>query len=327
MRVLLITPNFFEYPKIICKELNDLGYEVDWFDDRPSTKGIIKAIIRINKNLIQNYIQKYFNEIMVTVNNRKYDFFLLISGQSLSFDESMISEIRKAQPQATFILYQWDSQKNFPYIQRMQKYFDKCYSFDKQDVATSNKLSFLPLFYSKRYENIGKCKSEKCKYDFCFIGTAHPQKYKFIKLISEQLKDIFPNQFIYFYFPSHLVYFYRKIKNREFKKAKYNEFHFEPLNGDEMDQIFINSNCVLDSSQEGQIGLTMRVFEALGAKKKLITTNSDIVNYDFYKEENIYVYNGRIDLNSPFFTKPYSDIDSTIYQKYSLKNWLVTLLK
>ena len=35
MRVLLITPNFFEYPKIICKELNDLGYEVDPLPETP----------------------------------------------------------------------------------------------------------------------------------------------------------------------------------------------------------------------------------------------------------------------------------------------------
>ena len=69
-----------------------------------------------------------------------------------------------------------------------------------------------------------------------------------------------------------------------------------------MNFIYSNSRCVLDSAQEGQMGLTIRVLEALGAKKKLITTNEDIVNYDFYNEENIYVYDGKtFDFNSPFF--------------------------
>ena len=72
------------------------------------------------------------------------------------------------------------------------------------------------------------------------------------------------------------------------------EFHYVPINGEEMNQLFLNSRCILDSPQAGQLGLTIRVLEALGAKKKLITTNKDIKNYDFYKEENIYEVRGGI---------------------------------
>lgn len=326
MKVLLITPNFFDYPKIICDELIRMGYEVDWFDDRPSTKGIIKAIIRIKKSVIQVYIKKYFNKIMETLNKNKYDIFLLISGQSLSFSEDMILKIKQSQPQAKFILYQWDSLRNFPYIERMQKYFDKCYSFDKEDVKNSDVLELLPLFYCNQYEVIGNQKKINFKYDLCFIGTAHPKKYKFVKKVTAQLKDIYPNQFIYFFFPSLLVFFYRKLRNPELRKAKYSEFYFNPLKGKEIDKVFIESRCVLDSAQDGQIGLTMRVFEALGAKRKLITTNADIVNYDFYRDENIYVYEGKIDMELPFFTKPYMEIESQIYEKYSLRNWLNTMI-
>ena len=78
----------------------------------------------------------------------------------------------------------------------------------------------------------------------------------------------------------------------------------------------------MDSAQEGQNGLTIRVIEALGAKKKIITTNQDIVNYDFYCPENIYIYNGKINLDSIFFHSDYKIIDEKIYNKYSLSNWL-----
>ena len=50
-----------------------------------------------------------------------------------------------------------------------------------------------------------------------------------------------------------------------------------------MDEIVTNSKCVLDSAQANQNGLTIRVIEMLGAKKKIITTNEDVVNYDFYR--------------------------------------------
>lgn len=327
MKLLLIMPRFFNYPELITEELENMGYEVDFFDDRPSTNALVKAAIRINKNMIGRYIKQYFEVMMETVRNKEYDVVFLISGQSLSFSEEMISEIKKSQDNAKFFLYQWDSQTNFPYIKEVQKYFDKCYSFDRNDVKKTPNLTFLPLFYSKIYENIGSRNCKEYKYDFCFVGTAHPKKYKFIKMMSEQLKTVYPKQFIYFFFPSPIVYFYRKFMNKELRKAKYREFHYEPLKGKEMNDVYETSRCVLDSAQEGQLGLTIRVLEALGAKKKLITTNEDIVNYDFYRPENIYVYKGKIDLNHIFFTDEYKNIDSTIYEKYSLKSWLKKILE
>lgn len=326
MKILLIMPNFFDYPQLIIDELVSMGYEVDFFDDRPSTNAFVKAIIRIHKNLISFYIKKYFDSMMNTVKTKKYDYVFLISGQSLSFSENMIKQIKHCQPQAEFVLYQWDSQLNFPYIKNVQKYFDRCYSFDKRDIEESSFLKFLPLFYSKKYEEIGKKSNTRYKFDFCFVGTAHPKKYKFIKKISEQLKSVYPNQFIYFFFYSPILYFYRKIKNIEFKKAKFNEFHYVPLKGKELNDIYCASKCVLDSPQDGQNGLTIRVLEALGAKKKLITTNEDVVNYDFYRPENIYVYSDKIDLNNIFFKTDYIDIDKEVYNKYSLKNWLKEIL-
>ena len=327
MNLLLIMPNFFEYPQIIKEELEDMGYDVDFFDDRPSTNAWVKAAIRVNPRLIKTYIKQYFEKMMLTVSNKVYDIVFLISGQSLSFDADMIAKVKESQPNAKFILYQWDSLKNFPHIGTVWKYFDKRYSFDKSDCNANPGLFFLPLFYSRKYEELGTTKDMYFKYDFCFVGTAHPKKYKFINMMSAQLKSIYPKRYIYFFFPSPIVYFYRKFKNPELKKAHYKEFHYKPLSGDEVYKIFADSRCVLDSPQDGQLGLTIRVFEALGAKKKLITTNEDVKNYDFYMPENIYVYDGDIDFEHVFFKNPYKEIERNIYEKYSLRNWLKELIK
>lgn len=327
MKLLLIMPKFFNYPELITEELNRMGYEVDFFDDRPSTNAWVKAVIRINKKLIQTYIERYFDEIMKTVTSKKYDVVFLISGQSLSFSEDMIAQIKECQSQAKFVLYQWDSQTNFPYIKKVQHFFDKCYSFDRRDIEETPILKFLPLFYSRIYENLGAKNNKDFKYDFCFVGTAHPKKYKFINMMSDQLRGVYPKQFIYYFFPSPIVYFYRKVMNKELRKAKYSEFHFKPLNGQEMNDVYETSRCVLDSAQDGQLGLTIRVLEALGAKKKLITTNEDIVNYDFYRPENIYLYEGWIDLGNVFFKEEYKEVDKNIYEKYSLRSWLKEIVE
>ena len=100
-------------------------------------------------------------------------------------------------------------------------------------------------------------------------GEAVPLRIKLQEVkVSLQLK--LEGFYIYFFFPSRIVYFYRKIRNKELHKAKYNEFNFQPLKGEKMNEIYEKSRCVLDSAQDGQIGLTIRVIEALGAKKRTI---------------------------------------------------------
>lgn len=325
-RILLIMPNFFNYPTIISRSLKNKGYEVDVFDDRPSTNPWVKAAVRFNKNLIKKYIKNYFKKVLQLTNDNQYKYVLLISGQSLSFDESMIKILRKKHKEATFILYQWDSMSNFPYIARMHKYFDRLYTFDREDAKNYEQLTFLPLFYSDQYKKIAESNSP-IKYDTFFVGTAHPKKYYFIKKMTAQLSKVYKNQYIYYFFPSRLVYWYRKCFNIELRHAKMKEFHFQPLNDNKINKLMSESKIVLDSPQSGQTGLTIRVIETLGSKKKLITTNSDIKNYDFYNPQNIYVYDGRFDFNSTFFKEPYKELDKDIYHKYSLDNWLHVLLR
>lgn len=324
MKILLITPNFFDYPKIICDELKRMGHEIDWYDDRPSTSSIMKAIIRINKKYVNKIIDRYSNNILEEIKDKKYDKIFIISGQSFSFNESMMKRLKESQKSAEFILYQWDSLKNFSYIKTMHSYFDRIFSFDKDDVAENPELEFLPLFFSRQYEELGKKKDYQ--YDFSFIGTAHPKKYKYVKKISNVLQEKFDKQYIFFYFPSKLVYIYRKIKNIEFQNAKYSEFNFKALSSSEIINIIENSKCILDSAQDGQRGLTIRVIEMLGAKRKIITTNEDVVNYDFYRPENIYVYNEEFDFESVFFKEEYVDVEKEVYEKYTLRNWLKKVL-
>lgn len=323
-RILLIMPNFFNYPDTIRTALEKKGYSVDLFDDRPSTNPWVKAAVRFKRDFIERYIEKYFSDIMKLVSLRDYKYVILISGQSLSFTENMFIRLKENQKDAKFILYQWDSLKNFPYIKKMYKFFDRIYTFDKGDAQKEN-IIFLPLFYSEKYSEIARI-NKAIKYDTLFVGTAHPQKYKFINQMVQKLAVKYKKQYIYFFFPSRLVYIYRKLFNPEFKKAHLREFHFKPLNDKEIDKLFSESSIILDAPQKGQSGLTIRVIEALGAKKKIITTNSDVINYDFYRPENIYVYNGKFNFNAPFFKCNYYDISKNIYEKYTLNNWLNIIL-
>ena len=66
----------------------------------------------------------------------------------------------------------------------------------------------------------------------------------------------------------------------------------------------------------------------MGYKKKLITTNPDVVNYDFYNPNNIMVVNEQnFETIRDFLSTPYEDISKELYDKYTIDGWLHKILK
>ena len=63
------------------------------------------------------------------------------------------------------------------------------------------------------------------------------------------------------------------------------------------------SKTVVDIQHPKQSGLTMRTIEMLGANKKMITTNADIQNYDFYHPNNICIVDRNNVVVPPEFIK------------------------
>lgn|GEM_PF-2481197 len=83
------------------------------------------------------------------------------------------------------------------------------------------------------------------------------------------------------------------------------------------------SRCILDFTQGGQRGLTLRPLEAMFFDKKLVTDNADIKNYPFYYPENIFVY-GLDDIHNlpDFMNRPYHRISNDIKNMYDVNTWL-----
>lgn len=93
-----------------------------------------------------------------------------------------------------------------------------------------------------------------------------------------------------------------------------------------LEQNIINSaesNCIVDITAPKQVGLTLRPFDALFLKKKLITNNSMIKNEEFYNENNIFILEkNNLDKIQDFMKKPYIDIDESICNMYEVNCWI-----
>ena len=57
-KVVLISPDFFDLSKKIKALIEEEGYEVFYFSDRPSEKMLSKALIRLNRNFLRLSVKK-----------------------------------------------------------------------------------------------------------------------------------------------------------------------------------------------------------------------------------------------------------------------------
>lgn len=87
------------------------------------------------------------------------------------------------------------------------------------------------------------------------------------------------------------------------------------------------TKAVLDLIDDAHTGLSLRVFETIGFKKKLITNNPEVTKYDFYNPNNIFVIGERnIEDIEGFMQIPFEELPKDIHRKYGFENWLRNIL-
>lgn len=321
--ILFISPKFFNYEKEIVNKLREFGANVHYIDDRFDNGFLVKALLRlgIGKIILQSKIVNYFLGELGESKFNRIDYVFALTPEA--FSEKVIAIFRNKLPDAVFILYMWDSFKNRTNTPLLLEYFDFKYSFDLKDSKNYN-LNYLPLFYIDCYTSF--IKKQYYQYDVSFIGTAHSDRIAIAKKIVKQLGT--DKYFFYFYFQSKILYYYNKIVNKHFKNVSKRDISFVSIDKLLLNHVVENSKVVIDIQHFDQEGLTMRTFEMLGAKKKLITTNKNVALHDFYNPNNIYILDRKkLEIEPNFLDSDYMDLPKEIYEKYSLHSWIKTIFK
>jgi hypothetical protein len=317
-KILLFVNKLFGYEHDIKSKMEQMGAHVDYFDERPSNSFIAKAIIRINRNLFSRRIESYYKNICKQIEFQNYDYIIFIKGESVSKDT--LRCLKQKHPQAKMILYLWDSIHNNKNALNNLDCFDKILSFDKEDVKKYGFI-FRPLFYTDEYKQITT--EMKYVYDALFVGTIHSDRYLFVKTIQQQLNTFGKKMYTYLFFRSIIIYYKKKLFDVTYKKTKSSDFNFDPLKKTDLLTLISQSACLIDIQHPKQTGLTMRTIEALGACRKLITTNEFIKTYNFYCPNNILVVDRKKPvINIDFMNTPYKKLDDNIYNSYALESWI-----
>ncbi|MWV13134.1 hypothetical protein F3I62_13590 [Pseudomonas sp. R-28-1W-6] len=319
-RVLFIAPMFFGYEKLIKVELEAKGAQVDYFNDRPDNSFWTKALIRLDRRLLARKTDAYYHSIIESTRGKTYDHILIVRGEAISLQ--MLRLLRQAQPKARLSLYLWDSMHYNPNARKLLGEFNQVFSFDRSDVEQSSKMQFLPLFYGREFERSAQWQGVPV-YDACFIGTIHTDRYKVLEKVIDSLQARGCKVFVFCYYPSKQLYRLRAFVDPGFRRFGRKYVNFTGMKLSEVVDRIAESRAVIDVNRPDQLGLTMRTIEAVGAQRKLITTNADVVNYDLYNPTGVLV----LDRQSPLIDgdllyREELPFDPALREKYSVSAWI-----
>lgn len=252
---------------------------------------------KIDINRLKNIIKKH----------PKIDYILFFRADLYS--EEVIKLCRKISKQ--MISYQFDGMAVGQKILDFQPLFDKIFTFDKNDQL---KYHFLPLtncWFPNPHTNT------QADTDIFYVGTGTPDRIKCATKISEYANKKHLKINLILGVPNHVP-----IQNKGGIKFIHNGISFE-----ENWKNLMQSKAVLDLKLPHHDGLSFRFFEAIYYKKKIITDNVNVKNYDFYHPDNIFItdYENFSGLKE-FLEKPYYEIDEKIVNKYGVENWLKYVL-
>lgn len=312
MKITIISYDNWNFNQHIVNELIQKGHivrHINFFTFKhtyPNFRSRLKNFILKNifgKNIKNAY---YGQEILrqLAENTEEQDVILTIKGEFI--DPKSIAAFKKYGKKS--IAFFNDGSRRCPKIKKVLPYFDQVYSFEKDDCIKYN-LQFISNWIYP-ITPLDAPSEEFMVYNISSIDRRLPLISKIAGILKEN--GI-----------SYKIIIYDKKNRAKDPKLQYTK---KPIALTEVNQRLQQAKILLDFNRPGQNGLSFRVFESIGLEKKLITTNMDIKNYDFYNPNNILIIdekNPKIPLS--FFQTDYQELPKTIRDHYQLSNWIQQL--
>ncbi len=320
IKVLLIAPGYHNYISIIASTFKKMGAFIEFYKSDPSTifyKNFYLSRFlrfRIFEKYNENQILGNNNKILNSIKNKDFDHIVIIKGRLVT--EDFLIKLKSLMPNANYILYQWDSLRNYNYLNKI-KYFDSIYSFDYYDCSNHPQIKYLPLFFSPEYAQISLMKNIDYKFDLFFLGYNHSIRI-------EKLEDL-----AHFCEDNGLKYSFNLMTSISEKmklvllKSKFNCF-FISLRFDQFSEKYIKSRAIVDISSPTQTGLPFRIIEAIGANKKIVTTNNNVVKESFYDPNMIFIWGKDNPENLLDFLN--QKHESKAFKQYSVESFVLNLV-
>lgn len=250
--------------------------------------------------LKRNLKHEYVNKHIINETNKKDHYDIIFTIRPDLLKESTIRFLQSKTDSLQAFYY--DSTRRFPGKVPIIPLFDKVYSYDTLDVEKYH-LHFLTNYI---YDE-----SNEVNYDYLFFNiSTFDYRYDSLEKFGKYIDQKSWNKKLL-------------VLGADDLKSNYLTIIHEQIPVDKVSELIKRSKIIIEVQRKEQVGLSFRVFEAQGHRKKMITTNADVVNYDFYHPQNILVVDeNNIDIPEEFVKSPYVEIDDSIIDFYRLENWV-----
>lgn len=312
MKITILSLDLYGFNKFIVDELKNKDVNATYINSA-EFKYVYKNFGEKLKNFLsKTFIKKNLKKIKQTnfilnkIPNDIQDITLVVD--PAHFNHIVLKEIRKKS--VKLIAYNYDSIAQLPLPADKISYFDEIYSFDKDDCKNYNFKFITNFIYSTKKEIITNYRLKAFT-----IQSKSNDRIRTLSKIADELDALNINSYEFHVYGktkkginNNIIFFNERIPLHTFKEK------------------MENSEILLDLVRDGQNGLSFRIFEAMALQKKLITTNKNIIDYDFYNPNNILVIDKkRPVISAEFLNSKYQPISENIYNKYTLDQWLKTI--
>lgn len=328
-KILLLVPDDYSLYILIEKNLKELSFEVTTIlhnSVRFKYKNISQRLSNLFRKLIDgntNYKKKlkeiHTAECLVKKIDEysQFDYCLVIRADFFHDDV-----LRKAKEKSdSLVSYHYDGLQRNPSIYNKIPLFDRFYVFDEEDLIADGKVT--TYLSHNFYFDYNEGEERHLIYDLYFLGfyneTREELLLKFFDLAKRCLGNV-----------KFQVVFLPKDMDR---LPEYERRGIECLTDlvpfEEYLQRVEQAKVIVDFVISDHKGLSFRIFEGVKYQKRVITTNANVVKYDFYTPDNFYV----LDYDSlneeellKFVNTPFKPIDESVRLKYSFSCWIKDVL-
>lgn len=231
---------------------------------------------------------------------KNYD---LVIFNTLNLNWEIASYIKKKNPNVRLIAWYWDTVGEKNYLVEKYKSICEVWSFDEKDCERYGMHQNTQFYYPSVIEN------KNILYDALFVGRDKGRMPQ-IREIYELLEKSGLITYIY-------IQRDKKEKGHPEKKI------VKPIEYKEILKLISQTRCIIDIPKAGQTGMTMRMLESLFYSKKLITTDKNISEAEFYNSANIFIWDSPSESElQHFFATPYKPVSDEILSKYTFETWI-----
>lgn len=315
---LLVMPAYSDFSDLFLKNLEKCGFQASLITDKlpdfeyEGSERVVnffrKTFLKdrnFKKKLITKFKQKEFLKVANGI-QQTFDYILVIRPDQ--FPISFIEQLRTKT--SKLIAYQWDGIEKFPEVKNYFSLFDSFFCFEEvKDVENVKKITNFYFDFDDFHpsENVKKNTPPV----FYFVGLDWDnRRSKINKFVQFAVAENFT-----------LHFYMQEFDKNENKNGNINYIK-NRITFTENLEFVKKSDVLVDFVDPRHAGLSIRFFEGMYYKKKVITDNKMVRSYNFYHPNNIFVVDNNYQEIRDFLKTPYYEISEAIVTSYGFSNWI-----